>query len=155
MNIKELQEQVQQTQKLIIVENLNSDEFYIIIHIGINDTLLKKGAVEFNVDKNQFKKNIYNIIKKAKTLTKNIILLDILPVNEDIVSTYNFNTNNKIISEYNEILYNIAKLTNINIVKNFKFWLDRQKDFLGVDGLHPSAKGYINICKTISSILNI
>lgn len=136
--------------KARIVYRRENDEFTIIIGIGTNDA---RGIGEVNAletTQEQLSKNISQIIQEAKKHTQKIILLGLLPVDEEKTTpfegTWFINKRNK---EYSEIIRNVCEKENV-------FFLSMDESFRKewlVDGIHPNTKGYDELWNKIKGFL--
>lgn len=130
------------------------DKFVIIFGIGTNDARCIETPANQQTTQEKFKKNILNLIKKAKKHTKRIIFVGLLPVDEDITNpfedTYFTNKRQK---EYNNIIEECCKQENIDFIDLIDNWLKRKYKNLFEDGLHPNSKGYEKMYKIIKDFL--
>lgn len=97
------------------------------------------------VNPEQFKTNIETAVQNAKQYSKDIFLVSILPLSENIDSkvspTGKLRTNDNVLI-YNQILKTIATENSLNYIDfHSAFFLDKEI-LLSKDGVHPNEKGY-------------
>ncbi|MEX2014116.1 MAG: GDSL-type esterase/lipase family protein [Parcubacteria group bacterium] len=110
----------------------------IILAIGINDSKIPEGQTENKVPFTQFQKNIKELIDKAKSKAKKVIVIGLTEVNEQTISSSPA-FRNETISKYDSYLKEIAGVEDISYI-DMRGVLDIQSDL--EDGTHPNAKGY-------------
>lgn len=130
------------------------DKFIVMFGIGTNDALCIENPEKHNVEPSKFKENILALIEKAKTHTKYVVFVGLLPVNEDKTNpfekTYLTNQRQK---EYNNITKECCKQENIDFIDLIDDWLKKDYKKLLEDGLHPNSKGYDEIYRSIKEFL--
>ncbi len=124
----------------------------LIFQSGGNDSYLKgkNGANQIPLDK--FKKNLEEIIKKAKNITKNIIFVGFKNVDESKtmpVSWKDIYYVNAEIKKYDEAMKNVCEEN--DILHLSIFGLLQNKDFY--DGLHPNTFGHEKIFAKVRDFL--
>ncbi|MFA6585551.1 MAG: GDSL-type esterase/lipase family protein [Candidatus Paceibacterota bacterium] len=130
------------------------DRQIIIFSVGVNDTvkLLEENKIKTEID--AFKKNISTLIEKAKSYTKEVVFIGMIPVDEDIrLNRKNKELTNERVKQYNNI---IKELCNNNTVFFFdifqEFFKLSYKELLS-DGLHPNSEGYEKMYELIKNFL--
>lgn len=115
----------------------------IFIGYGAND-LAKKDENQL-VNPEQFKTNIEIAVQNAKQYSKDIYLVSILPLSENIDSkvspTGKVRTNEDVLI-YNQILKTIATENSLNYIDFHSAFLHDKEILLSKDGVHPNEKGY-------------
>ncbi|MBL7051148.1 hypothetical protein ISS04_03215 [Candidatus Woesearchaeota archaeon] len=129
------------------------DKFIIMIAVGVNDSRGINSPTNNQTKKEEFKKNITELIKIAKEYTKNVIILGLTPVDETITNpfedTYFLND---IIHEYNKILEESTKNKAV-FIDLFDELIKLDYKELLADGLHPNKEGYEKIYQIIKNSL--
>ncbi|WKZ26558.1 MAG: GDSL-type esterase/lipase family protein [Candidatus Paceibacterota bacterium] len=124
----------------------------LIFQSGGNDSYLKgkNGPNQIPVD--QFRKNLQEIIRKAKNITPNIIFIGFKNVDETKtmpVSWKDIYYVNAEIKKYDEIMKDVCKENNIPYLDIFG--LLKNEDF--EDGLHPNTLGHKKIFEKVKNFL--
>ncbi len=135
------------------------DEPYFVFSIGTNDAafLIEKKA--FLVTREQYGKNIRQIIKEAKAFSNNIIFLTPPPVIDEITSDGSLTGKtraNSDIKMYGEDLKQICdeeKVATIDVYSEF-MKLENYKELFMDDGLHPNTKGHALIFEIVKKYFN-
>jgi acyl-CoA thioesterase-1 len=121
----------------------SSDGNIIFIAYGANDLAVKDG--QQMVSSNQFRANIETAVQDAELYSKDIYLISILPISENIDSkisvTGKIRTNEDVLL-YNEILRDIAAENSLNYVDFHSAFIDQKEILLSKDGVHPNENGY-------------
>lgn len=124
----------------------------LIFQSGGNDSCLvgKNGTNQISIG--QFKKNIEEIIKKAKTITQDILFIGFKNVDESRTTPvswkdiYYINTE---IRRYNEAMRDICKEHNVFFLDVFNLLNTEDLD----DGLHPNKAGHKKIFAKVRDVL--
>lgn len=121
----------------------SSDGNIVFIAYGANDLAVKDG--QQMVSSKQFRSNIETAVQDAKIYSKDIYLITILPISENIDSkisaTGKIRTNEDVLL-YNEILKDIAAENSLNYVDFHSAFIDQKEVLLSKDGVHPNENGY-------------
>ena len=121
----------------------SSDGNIVFIAYGANDLAVQDGNQM--VSQTKFKANIETAVQDAKIYSKDIYLISILPISENIDSKIS-NTGkirtNKDVLLYNEILKDIAAENSLNYVDFHSAFRDQKEVLLSKDGVHPNENGY-------------
>lgn len=121
----------------------SSDGNIVFIAYGANDLAVKDG--QQMVSSKHFRANIETAVQDAKIYSKDIYLISILPISENIDSKIS-NTGkirtNKDVLLYNEILKDIAAENSLNYVDFHSAFIDQKEILLSKDGVHPNENGY-------------
>ncbi len=128
--------------------NINPDVVYILV--GTNDIVKK---IEHNVIIDNISKTI---AKCKKSGVSKIIVSGLYPVNKSINSNMVGSRTNKEIKELNEKIKNVVSQYNAIFSDLTSVLADEDGNFnkeFTYDGLHPNAKGYIEIAKVIMPLI--
>lgn len=129
----------------------------LIIAVGTND-LLRQGSPDAQLDISKELRGQYwdSLLDMAKTKIKQIVVLDVLPVREEIeddgeVDIYQFN---KDIEEYNKQIEKICSEKKIIFIKLYDKWAKRDLSDYYVDSGHPNGAGHQLIADEVFEELN-
>lgn len=131
------------------------DKFVIIIAVGNNDLECMGSPSNVKIKPVIFKKNIIKLIRTAKKYTKNVVVVGLTPVNEDITNPFEdrkYFTNKKV-QDYDYILNESARQENVLFLDIFNRLVKMKYKKLLVDGIHPNSKGYEEMYKIIKKSL--
>ncbi|PIN73745.1 hypothetical protein COV20_06010 [Candidatus Woesearchaeota archaeon CG10_big_fil_rev_8_21_14_0_10_45_16] len=130
------------------------DKFVVMIAIGINDSRGLGSLNKLETKPAKFENNITKLIQIAKKYTKNVVVVGLTPVDEDITNPFEdtYFTNDRI-QEYDEILKKSAQKNKIQYVNLFNTISNLNYKKLLVDGVHPNKRGYEEIYKIIKDFL--
>lgn len=124
-----------------------NDKTIIIFAIGINDSQIIEGKSNVLID--DFKKNIIELIDKAKQYTTHILFIGLTKVDENRTKPVSWDNNisysNEEVVKYNEELKNICEEKVINYLDTFNLLDSKDLD----DGLHPNKNGHKKLCEQI------
>jgi lysophospholipase L1-like esterase len=124
----------------------------IIFQSGGNDSYLKGKNGPNQIPTDQFRKNLEEIIKKAKNVTPNVIFIGFENVDEAKtmpVSWKDIYYVNREVQKYDEIMRIVCKENSILYLDIFG--LLKNEDF--EDGLHPNTAGHKKIFEKVKSFL--
>ncbi len=124
----------------------------LIFQSGGNDSYLKGKNGPNQIQTEQFKKNIEEIIRRAKNITSNIIFIGFKNVDETKtmpVSWKDIYYVNTEIQKYDEVMRNVCQENNIPYLDIFG--LLNNGDF--ADGLHPNSVGHEKIFVAVKNFL--
>lgn len=124
----------------------------LIFQSGGNDSYLKGKNGSNQIPLDQFRKNLQEIIRKAKNITPNIIFIGFKNVDETKtmpVSWKDIYYVNVEIKKYDEAMKDVCKENNIPYLDIFG--LLKNEDF--EDGLHPNTLGHKKIFEKVKSFL--
>src|SRR3972149_3315436 len=117
--------------------------------IGKNDIAL--------LDMNESKRNLNEIIKRAKRLSDKIFFLEVAPVDERFTKPVpwddRFYYENSKIKEFNTLLKKIAQKQGAKVIPLFENWQERDYKKLLADGVHPNTKGHKLIFEIVKDYL--
>lgn len=114
------------------------EESVFVLAVGTNDSVINDGKPRYSIE--QFQKNYKGIIKEMQGYSDQILLVGLLPVNEELTTPIPWRPNrhytNKQIKMFDEAIQNIAKELRLPYVHLFKPF-DKKLN-LFPDGLHPN-----------------
>jgi acyl-CoA thioesterase I len=124
----------------------DGEDIVIIFQLGVNDTQFQKEAGKLRTSKEEFEKNLRELIGIAQKYTLKVAFLGLTPINEEQTLTvpwYKDNYyKNKWLAEYNEIIKKVCEEKGAHFLELFDK-LNQERYFENlVDGLHPNAKGH-------------
>ena len=138
-------------------QRLEEDEPIIIFAIGINDSQFVKSEDDFRVPKNEFRKNIEQLIKFSRKFSSKIVFIGLTAVDELKVNPNPWDNNksykNEYIEKYDFIIKSICKEKKIHFINIYEEFnkLDYKK--LLEDGLHPNSEGHKKIFEIVRDFL--
>ncbi len=123
----------------------------LIFQTGGNDASYEHTPGNFMVLPDQFRKNLEEIIRRARTITKDIIFMDLKNCDESKtmpVSWIDIYYTNENMRKYSEIMDDVCKKNNVPVID---LGILGDDDF--DDGLHPNAKGHEKIFRKVRDFL--
>jgi|GEM_PF-759023 len=124
-------------------------EEIFVFAAGKNDTAL--------LDMNESKRNIYEIIKRAKRFSNNIVFLEVLAVDEKLTQPVPWNDKlyyaNSKIEEFNELLNKIAEDNGAKVIQLYDEWVDMDYKKLLADGTHFNDDGHKFVFEKVKGFL--
>lgn len=140
--------------KLRIRDN-KPDEFKFLIAIGTNDARVDKDNFDNNISVEEFEKNMLQIIEIAQNLSKEVVLIGLVPVNELLTRPYKENKHYLLeqLKKYNQVLKNVALEKNLKFIDMFDDWMQKDLPSLFADGLHPNTLGHQMIFEAVKTNL--
>jgi lysophospholipase L1-like esterase len=130
------------------------DRNIILFSIGTNDSKLKGKEKTPKVEFDVFSKNIQTLINKAKTYTKEVAFIGLIPVDEKLAMNYeNTVLTNERISLYNNKIEEICKINDVPFFNIYPEFLKLSYEKLLFDGLHPNSAGYEKMYELIKTFL--
>lgn len=132
----------------------NPSEFRFLIAIGTNDSRVNKDNLDNDISLEEFEANMSKLIGIAKKLSREVVLIGLVPVNEKLTTPFKENKHYLInrIEKYNQVLAKIAKKNNLKFVDMFDDWKTRDLESLLDDGLHPNTDGHRLMFEAIKPI---
>ncbi len=130
------------------------DELAFILAVGTNDSSVQDGTPRYTTE--EFQANIEAIIQKMERYSKKILLIGLLPVNEDLTTPIPWRpkrhyTNEQVLS-FDSVIQKVAKNRNLPYIPLFNDFKDRLELF--PDGLHPNGAGHELIFKAVQPELD-
>ncbi len=127
----------------------------LLFGIGINDACWRKQKKNTLVSKEDFRKNLLQLIAWGREFTPKIALVGLTRVEEKKVQPYPGSSSgksysNKIIEEYDQIVQEVSKVEKLS-------YIDVSKEVPIAeltDGLHPNAAGHEKLYLKVSSFLD-
>lgn len=121
-------------------------EIIILFSIGINDSQLAYEKKENRVPLKQFKRNLKELISKARKYSDKIIFLGLTPVDEDKVAPVPWNKSicyrSEYVENYDKVIEQVSVLEGIDYVNLRDIFLKNDYKKLLFDGLHPNDEGH-------------
>lgn len=124
----------------------------LVFQSGGNDSYLKGKNDTNQIPLNQFRKNLEEIIKRAKNITQNIIFIGFKNVDEAKtmpVSWKDIYYVNAEIKKYDEVMQNLCKEKDIPYLDIFGLLKNEDLE----DGLHPNSIGHKKIFERVKEFL--
>ena len=132
-----------------------NEENIFIFAIGANDCALEKR--KNRVSEKHFERNIKMLAASARKISKRIIFVGIIPVDESKTNPLPWATeascNNFSIEKYNYIIKNFCKENKIHFIDLFHEFMKTDYKKLLEDGDHPNAKGHQKIFEIVKEDL--
>ena len=129
------------------------EEAMFIFAFGANDAAFLPADQKFRVSKEDFKTNLSQVLERALSISKKILLINILPVVEAMNSTPRNGKIrlNKYMQEYNSVLDELSQQFGLQLVDVYSVFVKAGHDrlFIPDDGLHPNEKGHKLMFETI------
>jgi acyl-CoA thioesterase I len=124
-------------------------EEIFVFSVGSNDTAF--------FDLAESERNISEIIKRAKRISKKIAFLEECPVDEKMTRPVSWNKEcfyeNKKIVAFNKLLNKITKEEGVDVIKIFGEWKKINYRKMLADGIHPNDKGHEYIFKRVRDFI--
>lgn len=118
------------------------DEVAFILAVGTNDSSVEDGAPRYTTQ--EFRANIEAIINKMRQHSIKILLVGLLPVNEELTTPIPWRPKrhytNKQILLFDGVIRELAKAKRLPYLSLFEDFKDRLELF--PDGLHPNDEGH-------------
>lgn len=135
-----------------------NDTTQFVFAVGVNDSIysLDEGMQCYTDE--EFLDDLQRIIDMARTYTKNICFIGLLPVDEPLVNPAPWAEGkayrNDSIQHFDGLIRNICLQENIAFLPLFEEWLALPDlaDYF-TDGLHPNEKGHARLEKTIGDFI--
>ncbi len=121
----------------------STDGNLVFLSYGANDLAIKEGVQIVSPEK--FRNNIIAAVQHAQKFSRDIYLVSILPISQNIdgvvVGSGKLRSNEEVVV-YNGILKNIAAEYSLTYIDFHSALLEDKEVFLSADGVHPNEKGY-------------
>lgn len=134
-----------------------NEAYLTIIAVGTNDSKYNGSVSDQNVlvTENEFRNNILELIRKAKTFKQKVAFLGLPPVDELKTLDRENGTalTNERVTKFNNIVRECCKTEKLPFLDLNKIMLKKDYKILLEDGLHPNAKGYRFIFAKVRSSL--
>lgn len=137
------------------IRDKSSSEFRFLIAIGTNDSQINKGDLDNDIFIEEFEENILKLIDIASDLSREVVLIGLVPVYEKLTTPFKENKFYLIdrIEKYNQVLANVASKKNLMFIDMFSDWKQKDLQSLFDDGLHPNSQGHQIMFEKIKTIL--
>lgn len=136
------------------------EEKIFIFAYGTNDVAYIPSKKRFQITKERFEANLEKVLSQALKISSKIILLNIVPVHEDVYNAHveengkDKTRRNLDIEEYNKIIAEIAQKYRATLIDNYSTFTNVGIDKLfSEDGLHPNEKGHQLIFEKVKEAL--
>jgi len=131
------------------------DRFIVMVAVGINDCIGVGSPKNIQTKPEFFERNIKEIVKKIKKYTDDIILVGLLPVDENKTNPYGGNMYliNEVINKYNDIIKKCSSLEDVFFIDLYKNFIVKNYYLYFYDGVHPNQKGYDLIYSIIKDFI--
>ncbi|MCC7574734.1 SGNH/GDSL hydrolase family protein [Candidatus Woesearchaeota archaeon] len=130
-----------------------SDKYIILIGIGVNDSRGMGSPDDFCVSLDEYFLNVKKIVGLAKSFTKDVVLVSLVPVDESLMPFENTFFSNEVIKKYNESLLSISEELGVLYCDVFNEFVNRDYSVLLFDGVHPNKDGYEFMYSVIKNFL--
>ena len=121
------------------------EQALFIFAFGANDAAFVAAENAFRVSIEQFESNLENILKKAQSISRKILVVNILPVVEVMNNGRNGKTRkNEYMVKYNKVLKELSDKFSTEFVDAYSLFMNAGHESLFTldDGLHPNEKGH-------------
>jgi len=136
--------------------NKPSDNYLIIISVGTNDCKLdgKPGDKKPRTTDDQFRKNIKELITKAKSYQAKLVFMGLPPVDKSKTQPFEETWfKSERVELFNDIVKELCKENNVLFFDIFKIMGKENYAQLLGDGLHPNSAGYDFMFEKIKTYL--
>lgn len=137
--------------KRFAVESGALEAKIVVFAFGINDSKYPNRGNVNKVPFENFKQNMNNLVKQARTNAEKVVLVGLTDVDETVIGGSSLFLNNTI-QLYDEYISNLAKREGLLFIP-MRGLLDPHNDL--VDGLHPNAVGYQKIFEKVHHSLGL
>ncbi len=122
----------------------SGDRYLVLIGIGTNDSRGMNSPNNVKVSLKQYKQNIKELANLAKSKTKEVVFIGLIPVDDKLRFGYEDTYfSNERIQKYNDIIKQLCEEKNIPFINLFNDFKNQDNyEQLLADGLHPNNKGY-------------
>jgi len=121
-------------------------ELVIIIAIGTNDSKFSVTTMENRVSRLRYQENISRLIKEGKEATKEIVLIGLTPVDDELLGVEDLGLmetyDNINVQKYNKALKEVAAANKIPLIELYEYLKKHAPKELLSDGLHPNTEGH-------------
>lgn len=118
----------------------------IVLAVGINDSKFPNNGSEHKVPPGAFKENVRQLIGKAQSVAKKVVVIGLTEVNEGKIDSTSLFTN-AAIKEYDGYVREAALGAGVDFV-SMQGVLNIETDL--EDGLHPNSAGYEKMLEVIA-----
>ena len=130
------------------------DRHMVMFAVGLNDSYIDLEDNTPSVDLDIFKNNIKALIEKAKSYTKEIVCIGIIPVDDELSLNWEgVNFTNERIQKYNNAINEICSMNGILFFDIYQDFSKLNCKELLYDGLHPNTLGYEKMYELIKDFL--
>lgn len=129
----------------------------VIFSVGANDSQRINVTKEFKVPMEDFKKNLQELVNKAKKVTSEVIFLGLTPADESKVDPIpwapEFSYLNNSIKNYDTAIKAICEKENLLFIDLFAEFQKLDYKKLLVDGVHPNTEGHAKFYEIVKEKL--
>lgn len=133
------------------------DETIIIIQAGLNDSSFRPSKNSNWVSKDDYRKNLTEIVRLAKGITGKVILMNGGVFDEsnhtDLDYQPDYVHHDKSLAEYNEVTKEVAKQSGVHLIDISKKLRKYDVKSIIMDGVHMNAKGHAIVFRAVRSYL--
>lgn len=132
------------------------EEAVFIFAFGANDAAFVTTENAFRVSAEQFESNLEDVLKKARAISKKILVVNILPVVEAMNDGRNGKTRkNEYMMKYNKVLKDLSDKFGTEFVDAYSLFMNAGHEslFIPDDGLHPNEKGHELMFNAIRTVI--
>ncbi len=122
----------------------------VVFAIGINDSKYPAGETKNIIPLEQYKQNMYALLKLARSHTSKVIIVGATKADETLARESGTRFVNAVIQTYNDFLKEFSRSEDLIYVDVFDL-LDIHTDL--EDGLHPNAQGYEKLFMAIKGFV--
>jgi lysophospholipase L1-like esterase len=142
----------------IVARTSNNENMVVIIAIGTNDSVFKLDSNDTETTPDKFKNDLAAVVDIAKKYTKEVILVGLLPCEEDKMQPMPWSRSGKSYSNqrlgmFNDCISDVAASQDIIFIDMFKEMMMRDVGVYLHDGLHPNAAGHQYIADKLKKIV--
>ncbi|NCU38702.1 hypothetical protein EOL96_06670 [Candidatus Saccharibacteria bacterium] len=142
---------LQRIEQELAARHSNSWPAVIIIGTGTNDSRLRDGMPEVEIE--EYEQNLRSILAVARKVTEKIILVGIGPCAEPEIPFKNYVYSHQRLVAYNDVLTRVASELNIAKVEVYKLLSESTTTVHYRDGVHLSDHGYSLIHDAVKPVL--
>jgi len=131
------------------------DDFTFLIAVGANDSRVDTSNPANDISVDEYKENMLKLVNIAITLSHEVILIGLVPVDETRTAPYKeqkYYTMDQI-EKYNEVIRSVAEEKQLRFVNFLPEWKNKDVASLLADGLHPNTEGHRIMFETIKTSL--
>jgi lysophospholipase L1-like esterase len=121
------------------------DKYLILVAIGTNDSKWDGMPEDDNprVTEDDFRKNIHELVKKAKAVQAGIAFIGLPPVDESKTLPFEETAfKNERVKMFNDVVKEVCKENDILFLDMFELMSKEDYTSFLADGLHPNSAGY-------------
>ena len=117
----------------------------ILFHIGINDCIYSETLGQTEVSEEDFRKNLSELLKKAKKHSSKIVVIGSMPV-DGRVNPMPWSPKraykNEFVKRFNQIMKEVAEKEEAYFIEVYKKYIETDYSSLLADGVHMNDEGH-------------